>query len=178
MRIKNTDNRYGLVAIFLHWSMAILLIGLLGYGLYMVGLPISLQKLKLFGWHKELGMLALFLVALRIVWRLSNKRPSLGAIPKWQKFSARTAHLLFYGFMVLIPLSGWLITSASGVQTSFFGWFLVPHLIAPSKTLFPIFVDIHKWLSYGLIGILFLHSSAALVHHCYYKDNVLRRMFS
>ena len=178
MRVRNTQHHYGVIAIFFHWTMAIVLMMLIGEGLYMVDLPISLQKLKLFGWHKELGMLALFLVALRIAWRLSNKRPELEAIPYWQELAARSAHMFFYILMILIPVSGWLIVSAAGLQTSFFGWFLIPNLMPPSKTLLPIFTEIHQWLSYGMIGLLCMHMGAALMHHFIYKDNVLRRMLS
>lgn len=70
MQILNTSNRYGFIAKVFHWIMALLIIGLLCLGLYMTGLQIGIQKLKYYGWHKELGILALWLVVLRIGWRL------------------------------------------------------------------------------------------------------------
>ncbi len=77
MQITNTVNQYGFIAKLLHWVMAILLISLLALGLYMTSLPISYQKLKLYGWHKEYGLLVLGLVTIRIVWRLLNVVPVL-----------------------------------------------------------------------------------------------------
>src|SRR5208337_4014778 len=100
MQIKNTQNRYGEVAIFLHWILALLLIFLVGYGLYMVRVPFSAHKLKLYGWHKEYGLLALLLVMARIVWRIGNITPALpDSLPHWQQIAARTVHWAFYFFM-------------------------------------------------------------------------------
>jgi cytochrome b561 len=177
--IKNTSARYGLIAILFHWTMAILMISLLILGLYMVGLPISLQKLTLFGWHKELGMLVLGLGIMRYLWRLMNVLPKLPAhLSSFQKFAARSAHLFFYGFIVLMPLTGWLISSAAGLPVSFFGWFVLPDLIAPNPALMPDFIFVHQWLGYGLIALICGHTGAALLHHFYYKDDILKRMIS
>ena len=74
----------------------LLLIFLVSLGLYMVDLPIGLLKLKLFGWHKEFGMLVLMLVMLRIVWRNTNSTPSLNQLPWWEKWGALLVHYCFY----------------------------------------------------------------------------------
>ena len=177
MQMKNSEMHYGVIAIFLHWMMAILLIALLALGLYMVGLPISLEKLKFYGWHKEYGILALALVMARSIWRISNITPLL-SLPLWEKLAARTVHLAFYGFMFAMPITGWLITSAAGLPVSFFGLFVLPDLIAPNHDLMKLFEGIHKWLGYGLIATILLHFSAALKHHFINKDDILRRMLS
>lgn len=178
MQIKNTQNRFGIVTILLHWLMAILIIILLAFGLYMTRIPISALKLKLYGWHKELGMLVLMLAAIRIAWRLSNITPSLAALPWWEKLAARVMHWAFYGFMFALPISGWLMTSASGLPVSFFGLFLMPDLISPNEHWRLLLVDIHKWLAYGLILAFCGHTAAALKHHFIDKDDILRRMLS
>ena len=177
MHISNSKNHYGLIAICLHWLMAILMVGLLALGLYMIRIPISFWKLKLFGWHKELGMLALVLLLFRLAWRLGNIIPSLpDTIPRWQKVAARMAHWAFYGFMVALPLSGWLITSASGLPVSFFGWFVFPDLVSANDNLRLLFTGVHEWLSYALIATLCLHIGAALKHHFINKDDILKRI--
>lgn len=177
MLLKNSKSRYGKIAITLHWIMAILLICLVILGLYMVNLPISLEKLKMYGWHKEYGILALMLVCLRIVWRLSNKTPSL-TIPLLERIAARTVHWLFYLFMFALPISGWLITSAAGLPVSFFGLFVLPNLVSPDPQSMTLYEGIHKWLGYGLIATFILHTGAALKHHFINKDDILRRMLS
>ena len=175
MQIKNTENYYGIATILLHWLMAILIIGLLALGLYMTALPISFQKLKLYGWHKEYGLLALALVIFRLVWRLTNITQRL-AIPLLEKIAARSMHWLFYIFMFAMPITGWLITSAAGLPVSFFGLFLLPDLVAPNEGLRILFQEIHQWLGYGFIAAIVLHTCAALKHHFINKDDILRRM--
>src|SRR3990167_5759748 len=175
MLIKNSADQYGIIAIFLHWLMAILIIGLLALGLYMVPLPISHAKLKLYGWHKEYGLLALGLVALRLIWRLLNITPRL-TLPFLEKLAARTVHWAFYVFMFAMPISGWLITSAAGLPASFFGLFVLPNLVSPNEESRMLFEEIHQWLGYGLIVTILLHASAALKHHFVNKDDILMRM--
>ncbi|MGQ3891360.1 cytochrome b [Legionella sp. CNM-4043-24] len=177
MRLKNSDDHFGLVAILLHWTMAILIIGLLALGLYMVSLPISLQKLKLYGWHKEYGFLALALVIIRLFWRLLNTTPRL-TLPWFERIAARAVHWAFYLMMLAMPISGWLVTSAAGLPASFFGLFTLPNLIAPNEALRPVFETAHEWIGYLLILTIILHASAALKHHFINKDDILRRMIS
>ena len=175
MQFKNSSSGFGIVAISLHWIIAILIIGLLILGLYMVNLPISLEKLKLYGWHKEYGFLVLFLAMFRIIWRLSNQMPEL-ALPLLEKIAARSMHWAFYCFMFAMPISGWLITSSAGLPASFFGLFTLPNLVAPDEHNRVVFEWIHEWLGYALIAAIMLHTAAALKHHFINKDDILRRM--
>lgn len=177
MLFKNTEERYGIVAIIFHWIMAILIIGMISLGLYMADLPNGPVKIKLFGLHKEFGMLILMLVTLRIIWRLQNQTPRL-SIPRWQKWAAHGTHFILYTLMIAMPITGWLVTSAAGFQVSFFGMFLVPNLIPADEAQMKLFAEIHEWLAYGLIAVLCLHVAAALKHHFIDKDNILIRMFS
>jgi len=176
MLFRNTQLQYGIVAVLLHWVMAILLIGLLALGLYMQALPISLEKLKLYGWHKEYGFLALWLVLIRLGWRITSTTPYL-LLPMWEKLAARTVHGLFYVLMLGLPITGWVITSAAGLPASFFGLWVLPTIVSPSEETRYLFQAIHRWLSYGLIGLIILHTSAAFKHHFVNRDDILRRMF-
>jgi cytochrome b561 len=177
MYFKNTTQRYGIIAQLFHWIMALLLIGLLVIGLYMVGLPIGLKKLKLYGLHKEFGILILMLVMLRLLWRATNINPPLPiSMPSWQKFAAISVHILFYILMFSLPITGWMLTSASGLPVSFFGLFVLPDLVLPNEHLRAILVEVHHWLAYGLIAALCGHVGAALQHHFIDKDDIFRRM--
>lgn len=177
MRIKNSQDHFGFVAIFLHWLIAFLIIGLLILGIYMVNIPISLEKLKLYGWHKEYGLLALGLAIIRLGWRLMNITPQL-SLPLLEKLAARAAHWAFYGFMFAMPITGWLITSAAGLPASFFGLITLPNLVSPNEELRQLFQEVHEWLGYGLIATIIVHTSAALKHHFINKDDILKRMIS
>jgi len=178
--IQNTEDRYGAVAIVLHWSMALLIIGLAALGLYMVTIPdagFNTKKITLILYHKEFGLLALVLFALRLGWRVTQVLPKLAEhLPDWQMIAARFVHLCFYGLMFALPITGWLMSSAAGIPVSFFGFFTLPDFTHRSDYLFARLIDIHKWLGYALILLIAVHVGAALRHHFLLKDDTLRRM--
>ncbi len=176
MRIKNTVNHYGIVTILFHWIMALLVIGMICLGLYMVRVP-EKEKLMLIGLHKEFGVVVLLLVTLRLSWRFLNKIPTLpSTIPTWQVRSAYASHYMLYGLMFAMPITGLLETAAGGYTVSFFGWFVLPPLGSINKTLQPIYGKMHEWLAYTLIIVIVIHIGAALMHHFIDRNNVLRRM--
>jgi cytochrome b561 len=178
--VLNTNERYGMVAICVHWLMAVVLITLVGSGLYMVSLPdagFDKTKIQLILFHKQLGVLALGAVALRFVWRLGNALPSLvETLAEWQKVSARFVHLSFYVLMFALPMSGWVMSSAAAIPVSVFGLFTLPDLVSPDEHLFRVLIDIHRWLGYALIACLCVHVGAAVRHHVVLKDDTLRKM--
>src|SRR5262245_55575412 len=128
----NSPARYGAVAMTLHWLLAAAIIGQLFLGKYMHELPDSdADKFAFFQLHKSIGITILALTVVRIAWRLVNIVPPLPkTMPPWQKRLAKLSHLLLYGFMLAIPLSGWAMVSASplGIPTIWFGVAEVPHL--------------------------------------------------
>lgn len=156
--------------------MAILMVGLVIVGLYMSRIPISIEKLQLYGWHKEWGILALMLAIVRITWRLRNLKPSLTEIPVWERFAARLAHWIFYFLMLTLPVSGWLVSSSADLPVSFFGLFTLPDLVSASESNRILYAQIHEWLGYTLIFTFCLHTLAALKHYFINKDNILQRM--
>ena len=176
MLIKNTERRFGLISIALHWIIALLMIALIIVGLYMTRIPISAWKLKLFRWHKEFGMLVLMLALVRLTWRLINPVPSLSNLPLWEIIAARLAHYAFYGFMFLLPITGLLLSSAAGIPGVFFGLFVFPDMIDPNESLRLAFTNYHAWLSYLLIALLSVHIAASFKHHFINKDDILKRI--
>lgn len=178
--ITNTEQRYGAVAILLHWLMAVLLIVLTALGLYMVRLPdvgFDTRKIALILYHKELGILAIIAALLRLSWRVGNALPRLvDNLSDWQKVTARLVHLCFYGLMLALPVTGWLLSSAAGFSVSFFGWFNLPDVVWFSDYLYRTFTDLHKWLGYALIVLILIHAGAALGHHWLFKDETLKKM--
>lgn len=178
--LANTGRRYGLVAMVLHWAMAVLIVGLLAVGLYMVQLPdmgFDKTKITLIVYHKEFGILALMLFALRLAWRFGNVLPRLvDGLPEWQKVAARFVHLCFYFLMVAVPMTGWLMSSAAGFTVPFFGVFDLPDLVDYNDAHFRMLAEIHKWLAYALIPFIAVHAGAALMHHVIDRDETLRKM--
>jgi len=185
--IRNTVTGYGSVNIVFHWLMAILIGGLIVLGKYMHGLPLAdPDKFWLYQLHKSLGLTVLALVVLRLLWRFANPTPVLPpAMPVWQKAGAHLGHLALYGLMFAIPLSGWLMVSASplGLPTLFFDLFQVPHLPVPGflgggADAEHLLKEVHELAANLLILVVIAHVAAALKHHFYDRDDVLARMVS
>jgi cytochrome b561 len=171
------NTTYTPVAKGLHWLMAALILGLLALGLYMHELPLSPEKLQLYSWHKWAGVTVFLLVWLRLLWRLSHRPPALPAsMSTRMQWAAHAGHALLYVLMVLIPLSGWLMSSAKGFQTVWFGVLPIPDLIGKDKPLGELLAQAHKLLNFLLMLTLAGHVGAALWHHFVLKDDTLRRM--
>ncbi|AXS80238.1 cytochrome b [Dechloromonas sp. HYN0024] len=168
---------YTRTAMTLHWLMAILLFALLALGFYMSDLPLSPDKLKFYSWHKWAGVTAFLLVTIRLVWRITHRPPALPeSMPKFMQFAAHAGHLALYGLMIAIPLSGWLMSSAKGFQTVWFGLLPIPDLLDKNKELGDLLATIHESLNLLLIAVLVGHIGAALKHHFIDKDDILTRM--
>ena len=161
----------------LHWLMALLLIGLLALGFYMHDLPLSPEKLKLYAWHKWAGVSAFLLVLLRLSWRLAHTPPPLPAgMSRTMQLAAHGGHLLLYVLMLAIPLTGWLMSSAKGFQTVWFGVLPLPDLLEKNKELGDLLQQIHMLLNFCLAGLVIAHAGAAIKHHFSDRDDVLARM--
>ncbi|KXB32059.1 cytochrome B [Dechloromonas denitrificans] len=161
----------------LHWLMAILLFGLLALGFYMQDLPLSPEKLKLYSWHKWAGVTAFLLVLARLGWRVTHVPPALPAtMPKLMQLAAHAGHLALYGLMLAIPLSGWLMSSAKGFQTVWFGVLPIPDLLDKNKEVGDLLQTVHMGLNLLFVATLAAHIGAALKHHFIDKDDILTRM--
>ena len=169
--------RYTLTAIRLHWLMALLMTGLFGVGLYMTGLKLSPQKLQIYAWHKWAGVTVFALALVRLAWRAGHRPPPDPAgMPRWQVVAAHGVHHLLYVLMLAIPLSGWLMSSAKGFQTVWFGVLPLPDLLQKDKALGDLLQTVHQWLNYTLAGLVLANAGAALKHHFVDRDGVLARM--
>ena len=169
--------RYTKTAKSLHWLMAVLFFGMLGLGFYMQGLPLSPDKLKLYSWHKWVGVTVFLLALFRIAWRVTHQPPPLpGSMPRLIQIAAHAGHHMLYMLMFLIPLSGWLMSSAKGFQTVWFGILPIPDLLEKNKLLGDLLQTVHVSLNYLFIAVLIGHIGAALKHHFIDKDDILTRM--
>ena len=168
---------YSRPAIALHWIVAVLIIFNLAYGLYTVDLPFSPQKLKLFSYHKWIGVTIFMLAAARLLWRLGHAPPPLppGMVP-WEARAAGATHVLLYALFFAAPLTGWLFSSAAGFQTVYLGVLPIPDLLAKSKGVADTFKYMHHWINYTMAAVIVLHAAAAMKHHFIDRDDVLARM--
>ena len=164
---------YSRVARWLHWAMALLIIGNLAGGLLHDFLPDAVMPAHFFS-----GILILFLTVLRFGWRLTHRPPAYPAsMANWERWASTIVHMALYVLMILIPLSGWVMMSASPYAIDIFGLFTIPDLpVAESRDLAGMMSERHEVLAFGMIGLLALHVAAALRHHYIKRDGVLARM--
>ncbi len=170
--------RYGLVARGFHWTSALLIIGLIALGWYLMGLSYydrwyntSLE------WHKALGMVALLIGVLNLCRAVGSSVPApLASTALWERRATRVVHGLLFLMMVAVPLTGYVISTSADDGIAIFGWFEVPALLPGSEALRDLAVELHYYLSYGTAILVLLHVAAALKHHFIDRDDTLRRM--
>ena len=169
--------RYTAPAVALHWLIALLIFVAFPLGVYMHDLPLSPDKLKLYSYHKWIGISVLLLVGLRLVWRATHTPPPLPAgLPRWQRAASHAVHGLLYLLMMAVPMSGWLMSSAKGFQTVWFGVLPLPDLVEKSRELGSVLGEVHQALNYLLLALVILHLAAALKHHFMERRPFLQRM--
>ncbi|WP_435626258.1 cytochrome b [Candidatus Ferrigenium straubiae] len=171
------SNHYTRTAITLHWAIALLIFANFPLGVYMHDLPLSPDKLRLFSYHKWVGVTVFMLTMLRVLWRITHRPPPLPvAMPRWEKLAAETVHYLLYALIFAVPLSGWLMSSAKGVQTVWFGVLPLPDLVNKNKELGDLLKEVHEGLNFVMLGLVLAHIGAALKHYFIERDGVLARM--
>ena len=169
--------RYTDTAIALHWLVALGILGAFSLGLYMQDLPLSPAKLKLYSYHKWAGVTIFLLVLVRLFWRATHPAPPLPlSMPVWQRRLATSMHHLLYGLAVCIPLSGWLMSSAKGFQTVWFGVLPLPDLVTKDKALGDALADVHQFLNLSMATLVTVHVTAAIRHHLHGSEAILARM--
>lgn len=168
---------YPAVSKGLHWGVAVLVGGLLALGFYMTGLPLSPQKLQYYSWHKWAGVSVFALAWVRLAWRWLQPAPPLpGHLPPLARMAAHAGHAALYLLMLAVPLSGWLMSSAKGVKTVWFGLVPLPDLLARDRALGETLAGVHGALNWLLLALIAGHVAAALFHHFVHKDGTLQRM--
>lgn len=175
--LRNTRERYGLIAQLFHWIVVVLVITQFALGFTAHGLPISLERLILLARHKSIGITIFVLVVLRLAWRLYSKPPALPPSPhRFFNAAARMSHGLMYALLLAMPPVGWLLSSASNLTVAWFGLFSLPNLVAPDKRLANWMLMTHESMAWLLLATITVHVLAALWHHFLLKDSVLLRM--
>ncbi len=170
--------------------MALLIFGMLALGFYMIRIEVDMvsqyNEIQL---HKSFGFTIYALACLRLAWRrFSSDLPALPAdTPAWQVKAARGSHVLLYVLMFVLPITGWLMASASPLNDSgafpfqiknmVFDWFELPDPFpSGSQFLRDGLKIIHLTAALSLAGLLLVHILAAFKHHFVDGNNVLRRM--
>ena len=179
---QDHPDRFSRTTLLLHWLVGLSIIGLLAVGIYMD----EAKVYALYPWHKSFGILVFFIALARIVWRIRNGWPTpVGQHKQIEQVLARVIHWVLILGTVLMPLSGFLMSSLGGNGVALFGLELVPRnpdpmdpgkVIAYNRALAGIAHEAHGIGGTLMISAIALHVLGALKHHLVDKDGTLRRM--
>ena len=177
MNVMNTAAGYGWPARLLHWLIVVLIVAQFVLANMAESAESRMDMFKLFAQHKSVGITIFALALVRLIWRLANTQPRLPMrTPTWQMHVAKTTHWLLYALIFALPITGVLGSAANNYPVTWFGMFTVPPLIGSNEALADTLHETHEILAAALFCLAMLHILAALKHHFYHKDNVLRRM--
>lgn len=185
MALRNTSSGWGWPARAIHWAMAVLILFMIGLGTYMANFVDDIyQQFALFQLHKSWGFVAFTLALLRVIWRIVNPTPGLPeSMGTLERLLARGGHAALYVLLIAMPISGWLMASAStlqdgyGIKNKVFGLFEYPDPFVPgSKELQETFAAIHQWAAWALLALVLVHVLAALRHQFVLRDGLIGRM--
>jgi cytochrome b561 len=176
--LRNTADDYGLIAILLHWLLAVTIVALFSFGLWMTGLdyydPWYRRAPEL---HKSIGVLLFVAMGLRLAWRVGNPVPrALPGHSPAQRRLAAVSHRLLYLLPFAVMIAGYLISTADGRPITVFGLFKIPATLSGLDNQEDIAGAVHELLAFALIGLAALHALAALKHHFIDRDRTLQRI--
>jgi len=183
--LKNSTTDYGSFSKTLHWLMALIILTLIGVGIYMAELPTDTAEQKqyafqFYGLHKSFGVVILALIVLRLVWIRISPAPALPSVfaPK-ERAVVKALQGLLYLLMIVMPLSGYLMSNAGGHPINFFGLGELPALIGKSKAVGGFAHEVHEIMGWTMLVLIVLHMAGALKHRLKDKGgetDILKRM--
>ena len=172
----NKQAHFSLSMRVLHWAMAALVISMLAAGMLMIR-SLEPWQLTIITFHKAFGVIAVILVAVRLLNRIRHQLPALpDGLSALQKTAATSSHWLLYSLLFAMPVSGYLMQYFAARPIEMFGWFRLPTALQVDIYNYALFRELHGWLAVALTAVIALHVGAALHHHFIRKDNVLKSM--
>jgi cytochrome b561 len=170
---------YGSTARLMHWITVLLVLSTIPAGTIMVQEDItrSLQD-RLFIYHKNIGLIILLLVLIRLVWRALNPPPPLpDSVPVLQQRVATATHWALYAMLIFMPVTGYVRVVTGGFPIEMLDWLGVPPLLSRNETVENIAMSLHYYGRYVLIVLILMHVGGALYHGLIRRDGVFGRMW-
>jgi cytochrome b561 len=175
--LRNTRQNWGSASRLFHWTLGLLILGMIGFGWWMNHFPARADRLFYRSIHADIGYGIPLMMAVRLIWRWINPVPALPATPCGQRIAARLSHGALYGATFLVAMLGWAHSGAHKPDyADWFGLFRVPQFTAADKAAAAFYEDQHILSAYILLALIALHVLAAIWHHFIKRDGVTVRM--
>ncbi len=170
--------RYNNVAVALHWVVAVLVLVMIGLGIYMTDIPRGTPDRSFFyNLHKSIGLTTGIIVLLRLWWRKKHPPPPLPAsMPAWQVTASNISHALLYTCLIMMPIAGFSASQFTKYGVTYFGLFKIPPMASPQAVIYDLFQGVHENTAYVLMVLVVVHVLAALQHLFVKKDGIFQRM--
>lgn len=168
--------RYRWPTIGIHWLTLLLIIAAYVLATILEDMTLSPLKLKLYSWHKWVGITVLFLLPLRLLFRFFDPLDHRVGLTALEVKASAAVHGMLYLLLFAVPMFGWLHSSAAGFPVVWLGVLPLPDLVGKDKALAEVFKELHAGSVNLLVALVVLHAAAALYHHHIRRDGVLARM--
>jgi len=169
---------YGAIAKIFHWLIFLLLTAQYAVGSIMPHIGRKTLNEGWVNWHLSIGAAILFVILLRLIWRLLFPVALAIDMPRWESMLAYATHLTLYALVLIMTLLGWAAANARGWDVKLFGAITLPALAPSGSSWGHEAGDIHNILVYVLLGFIILHVAGALYHYFVLRDRVLQRMLA
>lgn len=179
--LRNTETSWGSLARILHWGLAIFIVAMFAYGLWMKSLPVREDRVYHYGIHASVGISILVMMLLRVFWRVANPTPLPPRnSPAWELTAARLGHLGLYLIVFGALLSGWFLAGSGKAYLDFylFGVVPVPNLLGVNSPYHGFFEEAHELTTYGVIALVLVHIAASVWHDKFHKHGLIARMIT
>jgi cytochrome b561 len=172
-----TVAQFPLLSRILHWTMAVMVLGMLFIGIGMVGSLADYHRLVML--HKPLGIAILILVSIRLVNRLLNPPPPLPpTMPTIEHLAINASVAVLYTLMLALPLVGWAMLSAADYPIVLYGSLSLPQILPRDPRLYSVLRNAHSALAFLLFATFIVHFSGAMMHALIFRDGVFESMAS
>lgn len=168
--------RYDLIAMSLHWIVALAVFTAYGIGLVREELPKGDFRAWLLTLHMSLGLLVIALTVIRVGWRVARPAPTPIPTTPIAAIAARLVHLGLYGAMFAIPLIGLFAAWMKGRVVGVFSLFVIPSPLPLDPALAKFLEEAHGVAAHAFMILAGVHAVAAIGHHLVLKDETLARM--
>jgi cytochrome b561 len=176
-QMQQRPDGYSGAAKWLHWIMAVIVLGLIPMGIALEHLPQGPVQDRAYNLHRSFGILVLALAVARVLFRRAYGAPApYAGLTKFERIASTAVHHSLYLLIFLVPIAGWLWMSTYRAEVSIFGLFILPNLLPQNETLSAFFGGAHKFLALLMAALLIAHAGGALMHAFIKRDRVLHRM--
>jgi len=175
--LRNNKDKYGLIAVLFHWSMFLIFVCAFALSKMMENMEVSPDLYKTIGQHKSFGVVFLTLLIGRFAWRIFDSKPESFHEDEDKALALNASVYAMYVLMLLVPLSGIIMSQSEGLQVSAFGYFEVPKFVSENDSIAELATQVHTMSANILFALVLMHVAGSIYHQVIEKKKIMKRIF-